>query len=54
MLKFGDGYARQIEKQKKVLEGLCQRIDEIQVSIGSYRKGKQQIPKSNADSTSMP
>lgn len=54
MLKFGDGYARQIEKQKKVLEGLCQRIDEIQVSIESYRKGKQQIPKSNADSTSMP
>ena len=54
MLKFGDGYAHQIEKQKKVLEGLCQRIDEIQVSIESYRKGKQQIPKSNADSTSMP
>ena len=40
MLKFGDGYARQIEKQKKVLEGLCQRIDEIQLSIESYRKGK--------------
>lgn len=29
MLKFGDGYARQIEKQKKVLEGLTQRIEEI-------------------------
>lgn len=31
MLKYGDGYARQIEKQKKVLETLCMRIDEIQV-----------------------
>jgi coiled-coil domain-containing protein 63/114 len=37
-----------------VLEGLCQRIDEIQVSIESYRKVKQLLPKSNADSTSMP
>ena len=54
MLKFGDGYARQIEKQKKVLETLCQRIEEIQTSIDSYRKVKQLLPKSNADSTSMP
>ena len=29
MLKFGDGYAKQIEKQKKVLEGLNTRIEEI-------------------------
>ena len=54
MLKFGDGYARQIEKQKKVLETLCQRIEEMQSQIEYYRKSKQQIPKSNADSTSMP
>ena len=30
MLKYGDGYAKQIEKQKKVLEGLNLRIEEIQ------------------------
>ena len=54
MLKFGDGYAKQIEKQKKVLEGLCIRIDEIQVNIESYRKHKSVQPKNNADSTSMP
>jgi len=54
MLKFGDGYAKQIEKQKKVLEGLCIRIDEIQTSIDGYRKVKSLQPKSNADSTSMP
>jgi hypothetical protein len=36
------------------LEGLSQRIDEIQTSIDSYRKVKQLLPKSNADSTSMP
>jgi cell division protein FtsB len=40
MLKFGDKYASQIEKQKKVLETLSQRIEEIQTSIDSYRKGK--------------
>jgi hypothetical protein len=54
MLKFGDGYAKQIEKQKKVLEGLCLRIDDIQTSIEGYRKAKSLLPKSNADSTSMP
>jgi hypothetical protein len=30
MLKYGDSYAKQIEKQKKVLEGLNMRIEEIQ------------------------
>ncbi len=54
MLKFGDGYAKQIEKQKKVLEGLSLRIEEIQTGIESYRKQKSTLPKSNADSTSMP
>jgi hypothetical protein len=48
MLKFGDGYAKQIEKQKKVLETLCTRIDEVQGQIDGYRKIKQQAPKSNA------
>jgi len=54
MLKFGDGYAKQIEKQKKVLEGLCMRIDEIQAGIETYRNAKSKQPKNNADSTSMP
>ena len=54
MLKYGDGYAKQIEKQKKVLEGLQTRILEIQSSIDEHRKQKASIPKSNADNTSLP
>ena len=37
-----------------MLEGLCIRIDDIQVNIESYRKHKSVQPKNNADSTSMP
>jgi len=54
MLKYGDGYAKQIEKQKKVLEGLNMRIEEIQSSIEHHRKEKARMPKSNADNTSLP
>ena len=54
MLKFGHAYVQKIEKQKKILESHCQRIEEIQDSIESYRKGKQLNPKSNADSSSIP
>lgn len=48
LLKFGDGYAKQIERQKKVFEGLSQRITDIQSAIDNYRKEKGMIPKSNA------
>jgi chromosome segregation ATPase len=54
MLKFGDCYAKQIEKQKKVLDGLNMRIEEIQATIDLHRKVKAQLPKSNADNTSLP
>lgn len=54
MLKYGDGYAKQIEKQKKVIEGLHMRIGEIQSAIEQHRKEKAKIPKSNADNTSLP
>lgn len=54
MLKYGDGYAKQIEKQKKVLENLNQRIEEVQGAIEAHRKEKAKQPKSNADNTSLP
>lgn len=54
MLKYGDSYAKQIEKQKKVLENLSLRIDEIQITIEQHRKDKAKAPKSNADNTSLP
>jgi hypothetical protein len=48
MMRFGDSYAKQIEKKKKVLEVLTLRIEDVQKRIEDYRRDKQKAPKSNA------
>ena len=53
-MKFGDSYAKQIEKQKKVLEGLNLRIEEIHSAIEQHRGEKAKHTKSAADNTSLP
>lgn len=48
MMRFGDSYAKQIEKKKKVLEVLTARLEDVQKRIDDYRREKQRAPKSNA------
>jgi len=47
-MRFGDSYAKQIEKKKKVLEVLTARLEDVQKRIDDYRREKQKAPKSNA------